>query len=119
MNVSRITIIGFLGKDPVEHRAGAGGSLSGVVLEVAYNFFKRGRSGNESKHVNWHKVFVNDAKTADDCLKFLKKGRQVFVEGEFRAFEVTDRKTGAPRMSLQIRADVVRFMGTAETNGAS
>jgi single-strand DNA-binding protein len=56
-------------------------------------------------------------KTAENCARFLKKGRQAFIEGRIRTRKWQD-KEGKDRYTTEILADAVQFVGGTKGEGA-
>jgi len=50
-------------------------------------------------------------KLAESCNSYLKKGRQVFVEGRLRTREFEARNSGGKRERTEIVASRVQFLG--------
>ena len=55
-------------------------------------------------------------KTADNCEKYLSKGRQVYVEGRIQTRKWQD-KEGNDKYTTEIVADQVRFLSGASEGG--
>ena len=112
--LEKVTIIGRLGKDP-ELRYTASG-VAVTTLDVATDRYSRKEDGPSDKATVWWKVVVWDKK-AEQCKRFLSKGRQVYVEGQVKV----DPQTGAPRIwtgrdgnprtSLEMTAYRVLYLG--------
>lgn len=113
MSVNRVFLIGNLGRDP-EMRATAGGT-SVCNLNVATTDRRKKGDGYED-HTEWHRV-TSFGKTAEQCGKFLSKGRQVYVEGRLQTREWQD-KDGNKRWTTEIVADRVQFLGGGSGGGA-
>lgn len=110
--LNKVTIIGNLGADP-ETRTTASGAVV-CNLRVAVN--ERVKKGDEWKdHTEWFRVVVF-GKTAENCAKFLAKGRQVYVEGKLRANKWTD-KDGVEKTTTEIVAFDVKFLGGGKKDG--
>lgn len=101
-SMSKIFIIGNVGKDPELKMTGQGRPV--CEFSVAVNrVLGRGQGGERQEETDWYRVscWGNQAETAQ---QIITKGRLVFVEGRFRPREWTgkDEKT---RISLEISAD--------------
>ncbi|MCB0320489.1 MAG: single-stranded DNA-binding protein, partial [Bdellovibrionales bacterium] len=70
---------------------------------------KDAQSGNWIEHTEWHNVVVF-GKTAENCSNFLKKGREIFVEGRLQTRKWQD-KEGKDRWTTEIVASNVQFLG--------
>ena len=107
MTVNKVILIGNLGRDP-EIRTTASGTSVGN-LRIATSERRRDRDGNWNDHTEWHTV-VCFGKTAENAGRFLKKGRQVFIEGRLQTRKWQD-KEGKDRWSTEVVCDVLRFLG--------
>jgi len=101
-SMSKIFIIGNVGKDPELKMTGQGRPV--CEFSVAVNrVMGKAQSGERQEETDWYRVscWGNQAETAQ---QIITKGRLVFVEGRFRPREWTgkDEKT---RISLEISAD--------------
>lgn len=113
MTVNKVILIGNLGRDP-EVRSTAGGT-SVANLNIATTERRKDRDGNWADHTEWHRV-VAFGNTAENVGKFLKKGRQVYIEGKLSTRKYTD-KDGVEKYSTEVVADAVRFLGSGEGGG--
>lgn len=73
-------LIGYLGKDPIEHKTEAGRKYA--IVDIAVNEY---RKINEEvvKHVSWFTVFYFGS-SAERVLKSLKKGEYVMIDGKMQ-----------------------------------
>ena len=96
-----------LGQDP-ELRYTQGGA--GVTtLNVATNENWVDKSGQKQERTEWHRVVVW-GKQAENAAQYLKKGRQVFVEGRLQTRQWQDQ-SGNKRYTTEIVAQNVQFLG--------
>jgi single-strand DNA-binding protein len=107
---NKITIVGYLGRDPETRFTPAGDAV--CSFSVATTEKKGGQDGDEV--TTWFRVTVW-RKQAEACQQYLTKGRQVYVEGRLKQQEFTDRD-GNKRTSLEVNATDVQFLGTGERN---
>tara|TARA_Y100000310_G_scaffold13493_1_gene13720 strand:- start:4668 stop:5114 length:447 start_codon:yes stop_codon:yes gene_type:complete len=84
-SVNTIQILGNLGEDPKLSFTTSGQPVCN--LRVATNEQFR-VDGELRQHTEWHRVVVW-GKNAENCAEYLKKGRQVYVEGrmKFRKYD--------------------------------
>lgn len=108
-NFCNIIVTGHLGKDPETRDVGQT-SVTGFSLAVNTGF-------GEKKTTTWYNVSIF-GKGGERAAQYLSKGDAVTVSGEFMLRPYTD-KTGAERMSADIRADRWAFAGSKDqsTNG--
>jgi single-strand DNA-binding protein len=107
MSVNKVILVGNLGRDP-ETRTAASGTVV-ANLRVATTSREKDKDGNWSDHTEWHTV-VAFGKVAENVARFLKKGRQIYVEGKLRTRKWQD-KDGQDRYSTEVVADTVQFLG--------
>jgi len=107
MSLNRVLILGHLGADP-ELRYTQGGTPV-CNLRVATNDRRKDANGEWVDQTEWHAVVVF-GKVAENCSKFLAKGRQVFVEGKLQTRKWQDQE-GKDRYKTEIVAFAVQFIG--------
>jgi len=66
-------------------------------------------SGEKKERTEWHRIVVW-GKQAEIVGEYLKKGRQVYVEGSLQTREWTDRE-GNKRYTTEVRAQRVQMLG--------
>jgi single-strand DNA-binding protein len=101
MSFNQIEIYGFLGKDPELRYTPQGDAV--CSFSIASNCKRRGEDVT-----TWFKVTCWRA-TAENCSKYLAKGRAVIVHGELTVDEWTDRD-GNNRFTLDVQASRVHFV---------
>src|SRR5262245_21407788 len=108
MSVNKVILIGNLGTKP-ELRYTPGGQAV-ANFNIATNERWGGRDGQPAQErTEWHRIVVW-GKTAENCGKFLDKGRQVYIEGRLQTREWQD-KEGQKRYTTEIVAQTVQFLG--------
>ena len=80
-SLNKVQLIGFLGADP-ELRYTPGGQPV-VDLSIATNRIYKDSNGNRVTNTDWHRVSVW-GNAAENAAQYLKKGRQVYVEGRLK-----------------------------------
>jgi len=105
-SLNRVLILGNLGRDP-ELRY-TQNQTAVVTLNVATTDFRL-VEGQRQDQTEWHRVVVW-GKQAENCNKYLKKGRSVLVEGRLQTRSYDD-KSGVKRYSTEIVAQNVKFIG--------
>lgn len=94
--LNKMTLVGNLGSDP---KSGITNDKTWCRLSIATT-----EVINEEKVVEWHSV-VLWGKQAENAAKYLKKGRQVYVEGPLRKREFEDKQI------VEVKADKIIFLG--------
>ena len=110
--MNKLTVIGNLTRDP-ELRTTTGGD-SVCSFTVAVN--KRGKQNNRSEQpeADFFKVTAW-RQLAENCAKFLAKGRKVAVVGPVSVSTYTGND-GVTRASMEVRADDVEFLSGKNEN---
>ena len=108
MSVNRVTLIGYLGGDPEARFLPSGQQVANFSVATDESYVDR--NGERREHVEWRNV-VAFAKLAEICKEYLKKGRQVYVEGRLRTREYEARNGGGKRQRTEIVALRVQFLG--------
>ena len=109
--MNKVIIIGRLTKDVELLEAQGGTPLA--RLSVAVNRSYKNSDGEREADFFNVTVWGNQA---ENCRKYLEKGRQVAIHGELRNDTYTD-KNGDKRTSTTINAQEVEFIGSAATSG--
>ena len=111
--VSKITLVGNLGRDP-ETRYTPNGRMN-VTFTMAVTRRRSDGSGGFQETTNWFRVtgWGRLAETLDKLTQqgALVKGKQVFVAGTFEAREYQGND-GQTRQSLDVNADEIQLLGS-------
>jgi single-strand DNA-binding protein len=107
MAINKVILLGNLGKDPELRYTPQQMAICSFSLATGER--KKDASGQWVDHTEWHNI-VTFGRTAENCSKFLKKGRQAFIEGKIRTRKWQD-KEGKDRWTTEVLADQVQFVG--------
>jgi single-strand DNA-binding protein len=107
MSLNKAMLIGHLGEDPEIRYTPTG--LPVVNFSVATDEPYLDKESKHQKRVEWHRIVVV-AKLALTCHEYLKKGRQVYVEGRLRTREW--ESNGATGRRTEIVGSRVQFLGS-------
>ena len=110
-SLSKVLLIGNLTRDP-ELRYTTGGAAV-VTFTLATNHRYSTASGESKEEVSFIRVTVW-GKMAENCGKYLSKGRPVFVEGRLKQNNWETEK-GEKRSTLEVVAQNVQFLGGRAT----
>lgn len=102
-DMNRVNLVGRLTRD-VEMRY----TSSGVAV-AKFGLAVGGRKENE---VSFFDIVVWD-KTAENCDKYINKGKQVGIDGHLQQ-NIWDAKDGSKRSKVEIVADKVQFLGSKD-----
>lgn len=107
--VNKAIIVGNLGSDP-ELRHTQGGTPV-ANFRVATNEVFKNRDGERTERTEWHRV-VAFGRLAEICGQYLKKGKQVYLEGRIQTRDWDD-KEGNKRYTTEIVATQMVMLGRA------
>lgn len=110
--MNKITLIGNLTRDPELSTTPSGVSICRFTIAVNRRFQQ---NANGDRVTDFFRITVW-RQLAENCSRFLAKGRKVAVIGELQASTYVD-KNGETRMSLDVTADEVEFL-TPRQDGA-
>lgn len=110
-SVNKVILVGNLGRDPETRYAPSGDAITNVTLATT-DSWKDKTSGEKKEATEWHRV-VFFGKLGEVAGQYLKKGRQIYVEGALRTRKWTD-KEGQERYTTEIVADEMKMLGTRE-----
>ncbi len=113
MTVNKVILVGNLGADPESRTTQSGTTVAN--LRIATTERQKDRDGTWGDHTEWHRV-VCFGRTAENAVRFLRKGRQVFIEGRIRTRKWQDRE-GNDRWSTEVVCDQLRFLGGRDSGG--
>ena len=106
---NKITIVGYLGRDPELRYTPSGTAV--CDFSVATTERKSKRDGEEGEEITtWFRVNMW-GRQAELANQYLQKGRLVYVEGRLSQREYTDRD-GNKRTSLDVHGTDMRFIGS-------
>ncbi len=106
-NYNRVILVGNLTRDPELRNAPSGAAIAEMRLAVSETY--RDRQTDQNKEIVCYVDVVAWNRQAETCGRFLKKGRQILVEGRL-VYDEWKNKQGESRNRLRVRADRVQFM---------
>ncbi|NBW12649.1 MAG: single-stranded DNA-binding protein [Caulobacteraceae bacterium] len=98
-DVNKAIILGRLGRDPEVRNFQNGGKV--VNLRLATSERYKDRDGNQQERTEWHAVAIFNEKLGEVAEKYLRKGSEVYLEGQIETRKWTD-KDGAEKYTTEI-----------------
>ncbi len=108
MSVNKVILVGNLGRDPELRYLPSGQSVASFSVATSERF--KGRDGQMRDQTEWHNVVVY-GKPAEACGQYLKKGRQVYVEGRITNRSWDAKDGSGKKYRTEIVAQRVQFLG--------
>ena len=111
--INKVILVGNLGNDPEVKYTQGGMAITKVSL--ATSSVRKDKDGNQQEKTEWHRVTFF-GKLGEIAGEYLKKGRQVYVEGEIRYSEHTG-DDGQKRYYTDIIANEMQMLGGGGAGG--
>ena len=110
--VNKCIILGNLGQDPEIRRTQSGDPIATLNIATSETWRDK-QTGEEKSKTEWHRVIIF-GKLAEIAEQYLKKGAQVYVEGQLQTRKWQDQQ-GVDRYTTEII--VQGFNGTLQMIG--
>ena len=105
--VNKVILVGNLGSDPEVRHTASGQAVAN--FNIATNEQWTNRNGERGERTEWHRI-VAWGRLAEICSEYLRKGRQVYIEGRLQTRQWDDRD-GNKRYTTEIVAQVMQMLG--------
>lgn len=112
-SINKVILVGNLGSDPEVRYLPSGQPVANFNIATTERW--AGKDGNPGERTEWHRIVVF-GKQAENCKEYLKKGRQVYIEGRLQTREWDD-KQGQKRKTTEVIAQTVQFLGGPRGEG--
>lgn len=113
-SVNKVILVGNLGADPELKYTQSQKPVCN--LRLATNEVWKDKSGQKQEKTEWHRITVWGDQ-AENCNKYLSKGRSVYVEGRLQTNSYD--KDGQKHYSTEIVADRIVFLSGGDGKGES
>lgn len=106
--VNKVILVGNLGADPETRYTANGGAIATIKVATSESW-KDKQTGENQERTEWHRVKFF-GRLAEIAGEYLRKGRQVYIEGSLRTDKYTD-KEGVERYTTDIIASEMQMLG--------
>jgi single-strand DNA-binding protein len=113
--INKVILVGNLGADPETRYTANGQAITSIRIATSESWTDK-QTGQKQERTEWHRVKFF-GRLAEIAGEYLKKGRQVYVEGALRTDKYTD-KEGVERYSTDIIANEMQMLGGGGERGA-
>jgi single-strand DNA-binding protein len=107
-NVNKVMLLGNLTRDPELRYTPQGSAVCEFALAMNYSYTNK-QSGQKVEEVSFIDI-VAWGRTGEICAEYLKKGRQVFVEGRLKQ-DRWESPEGKKMSKIRVIAENVQFIG--------
>ncbi|MEE4217462.1 MAG: single-stranded DNA-binding protein [Xanthomonadales bacterium] len=106
--INKVILVGNLGGDPETRYTAAGAAITNVTIATTDSWRDK-QTGENQERTEWHRVvFFN--RLAEIAGEYLRKGRQVYVEGRLQTRKWQDQ-SGQDRWTTEIVANEMQMLG--------
>lgn len=106
--INKVILVGNLGQDPEVRYLPNGGAVTNISVATSETW-KDKQTGEQKDRTEWHRVVIF-GKLAEIAGEYLKKGSQVYIEGQLQTRKWQDQ-SGQDRYTTEI---VVNVGGTLQ-----
>jgi single-strand DNA-binding protein len=106
--VNKVILVGTLGADPETRYTANGNAICSIRIATNESWTDKA-TGQKQERTEWHRIKFF-GRLAEIAGEYLKKGRQVYVEGSLRTDKYTD-KDGIERYSTDVIANEMQMLG--------
>jgi len=100
-SLNKVLLIGRLGADPEIKQMVNGKSVARLSLATS-NTWKDKNTGEKKEKTEWHRVVIFNEGLVKVVQQYVKKGAQVYIEGQLTTRKWRDEKSGIDKYSTEI-----------------
>ena len=100
-SLNKVLLIGRLGADPEIKQMVNGKSVARLSLATSQSW-KDKNTGEKKEKTEWHRIVVFNEGLINVVQQYLKKGAQIYVEGQLSTRKWKDEKSGQDKYSTEI-----------------
>ena len=100
-SLNKVLLIGRLGADPEIKQMVNGKNVARLSLATS-NTWKDKNTGERKEKTEWHRVVIFNEGLINVVQQYVKKGAQVYIEGQLTTRKWTDEKSGQDKYSTEI-----------------
>jgi single-strand DNA-binding protein len=112
--INKVILLGHLGKDPELKYTPQGTPVAKFSLATSDRF--KDKEGNWQDRTEWHNITAW-GRTAEIAGEYLKKGRQVYIEGALRTHSWDDKQTGQKKYMTEVVVNDLVLLGGGRSEG--
>jgi single-strand DNA-binding protein len=100
-SLNKVLLIGRLGADPEIKQMVNGKSVARLSLATSQSW-KDKNTGEKKEKTEWHRVVVFNEGLVKVVQQYLKKGAQVYIEGQISTRKWKDEQSGQDKYSTEV-----------------
>ena len=100
-SLNKVLLIGRLGTDPEIKQMVNGKNVARLSLATSQSW-KDKNTGEKKEKTEWHRIVVFNEGLINVVQQYLKKGAQIYIEGQISTRKWKDEQTGQDKYSTEI-----------------
>ena len=100
-SLNKVLLIGRLGADPEIKQMVNGKNVARLSLATS-NTWKDKNTGEKKEKTEWHRIVIFNEGLVNIVQQYVKKGTQVYIEGQLTTRKWKDEKSGLDRYSTEV-----------------
>ena len=100
-SLNKVLLIGRLGADPEIKQMVNGKSVARLSLATSQSW-KDKNTGEKKEKTEWHRIVVFNEGLINVIKQYVKKGAQVYIEGQLTTRKWRDEKAGVDKYSTEV-----------------
>ena len=100
-SLNKVLLLGRLGADPEIKQMVNGKNVARLSLATSQNW-KDKNTGEKKQKTEWHRVVIFNEGLVKVVQQYLKKGSQVYIEGQLSTRKWKDEKSGLDKYSTEV-----------------
>ena len=100
-SLNKVLLIGRLGADPEIKQMVNGKNVARLSLATS-NTWKDKNTGEKKEKTEWHRIVIFNEGLVNVVQQYVKKGSQVYIEGQLTTRKWRDEKAGIDKYSTEV-----------------
>ena len=100
-SLNKVILIGRLGADPEIKQMTNGKNVARISLATS-NTWKDKNTGEKKEKTEWHRIVIFNEGLVNVVQQYLKKGAQIYIEGQITTRKWKDEQSGQDKYSTEI-----------------
>ena len=100
-SLNKVLLIGRLGADPEIKQMNNGKNVARLSLATS-DTWKDKNTGEKKEKTEWHRVVIFNEGLVNIVQQYLKKGAQIYIEGQLTTRKWKDEQSGQDKYSTEI-----------------
>ena len=99
--INKVIIVGNLGADPDSRAMPSGNAVTNISVATSESWNDKD-TGEKQEKTEWHRVVIFNEGLVNIVQQYLKKGANVYVEGQLTTRKWKDEKAGIDKYSTEV-----------------